>query len=108
MNDLALPKGKKVKRPLRPADYVSKRGVPYYFGPDWVRVLNGTVGRIMPIKVDYGIGVELCMCSKTGNLTYIQGSIQREFVRWHEDREIDAILLGVDMDQVILTDWEYE
>jgi hypothetical protein len=29
-----------------------------------------------------------------GNNTYIQGSIQGEFKKWHQDRQIDYILLG--------------
>ena len=110
-NKLALPKGKKVKRPGRPPDYISKRGIPYWYGPDWVRDLNGSIGRIKPIKRknDYGnCDVSLMMLSKTGNLSFILGSIQREFIRWHQDREIDYILLGIDEDQMLLTDWEYE
>jgi hypothetical protein len=34
------------------------------------------------------------MTSKMGKLTYIQGSIQKEFKDWHDDRQIDYILLG--------------
>jgi hypothetical protein len=34
------------------------------------------------------------MVSKDGNMTYIQGSIQKEFKDWHTDRQIDYILLG--------------
>jgi hypothetical protein len=41
------------------------------------------------------------MHSKEGNLTYIQGSIQQEFKRWHEDRQIDCILLGMDPDDIL-------
>lgn len=48
------------------------------------------------------------MLSKEGNVTYIQGSIQGEFHAWHQDRQIDAILLGVDEDEIIETAWEYE
>jgi hypothetical protein len=34
------------------------------------------------------------MLSKSGSLSYIQGSIQQEFKDWHDDRQIDYILLG--------------
>lgn len=104
--DLSLPKGKKIKRPIREPDMYSKRGIPYWFGPDWVRSQNGYMSRIKPIKK--GEDVSLHMLGKEGNLTYIQGSIQEEFRAWHEDRQIDCILLGVDEDELIATDWEYE
>ena len=104
-NDLALPKGKSVKKPFREPDMISKRGVPYYFGPDWVRDLNGSIGRIIPIK--HGNSVSLHMLSKDGNISYIQGSIQQEFLKWHEDRQLDAILLGFDEDSIIATQWTY-
>ena len=104
--ELALPSNKKVTRPMREPDLKSKRGVPYWFGPEWVRDLNGTVGRIKPIKKDEK--VDLYMLSKAGNLTYIQGSIQKQFKDWHEDQEIDCILLGVEEEDIIATDWDYE
>lgn len=108
MSDLAVPKGKKVKRPKREPDMLSKRGVPYWFEPEWVRGTGtSSMSRIKAIKSGPDL-VELFMCSISGNLTYIQGSIQREFQDWCEDREIDCILLGVDMNDVIATDWEYE
>lgn len=91
---LAIPKNKKVAKPDRDPDMVSKRGVPYWFAPEWVRDLNGTIGRIAPIKS--GQTVHLHMVSKDGNESYIQGSIQEEFQRWHLDREIDFILLGME------------
>ena len=107
--ELELPKGKKVVKPLREPDMLSKRGVPYWFGPEWVRDTNGTVGRIKPIKNFYNnvYIIELHMVSKTGNVTFIQGSIQDEFMAWHEDSEIDCILLGLEEDEILLTDWEY-
>ncbi len=105
---LALPKGKRVKKPLRDPDMVSKRGIPYWFGPEWVRNQNGTVGRIVALKDKKRNAVDLHMVSKGGGVTYIQGSIQREFHDWHEDRQIDAILLGMDEDEIIETAWEYE
>lgn len=105
-SNLALPKGKKVKKPTREPDMTSKRGIPYWFGPEWVRNQGGTIGRIVPLKKKGK--VELNMLSKDGNVTYIQGSIQEEFHKWHEDRQIDAILLGMDEDEIIETAWEYE
>lgn len=108
MSKLALPKGKKVKKPLREPDLLSKRGIPYWFGPEWVRQQGENVGRIVALKDKGGGGVDLNMLSKEGNVTYIQGSIQGEFHAWHQDRQIDAILLGVDEDEIIETAWEYE
>lgn len=102
---LAIPKGKKVKKPLREPDHISKRGIPYWWGPEWVRDTNGTIGRIAPIKHPHG--VNLNMVAKDGNVTYIQGSIQQEFHAWHQDRQIDALLLGMDEDDIIETAWEY-
>lgn len=100
---LAVPKGMKVKIPDRAPDYRSARGVPYWFAPDWIRADGG---RIKPIKKgDY---VDLYMLSKSGNLTYIQGRIQDAFWKWHEDEGIDCILLGIDPDDILLTDWNYE
>lgn len=107
MSNLALPEGKKVKRPLREPDLVSKRGVPYWFGPEWVRDNNGTIGRIKPIKVNQH-RVDLNMVSKAGNVTFIRGSIQKAFRDWHEDQQIDCILLGVEEDEILESDWEYE
>lgn len=48
--------------------------------------------------------VNLYMKSKEGKLSYIQGSIQDEFKRWHEDRQIDYILLGMDPDEILASD----
>ena len=106
-SELAVPKGKKVKAPLRDPDYHSPRGVAYWWAPEWIRLPGfGSYGRIKPIAV--GKKVELHMLSKTGNLTYIQGRIQEEFLLWHEDHEIDCILLGADPNDILVTDWEYE
>lgn len=102
---LALPKGMSVKLPHREPDMVSKRGVPYWFAPEWSRNLNGTVGRIVPLKKNGS--VQLHLLSKEGNASFIQGSIQDEFLRWHEDQQIDCILLGIDEDDIIATNWEY-
>lgn len=108
MANLAIPRGKKVKKPAREPDMVSKRGIPYWFGPDWVRELNGTACRIIPLKTIDG-EVYLHMLAKAGGKpSYIQGSIQEEFLKWHEDRQIDAILLGMDEDDILITSWEYE
>ncbi len=101
---LALPKDKKIKFPVREPDMVSKRGVNYWFAPEWVRDSGAT--RIKAINKNNK--VDLYMLSKYGNLTYIQGSIQIEFHQWHEDHQIDCILLGVDEKEVLATDWEYE
>lgn len=113
-----------VVRPTRDPDHYSKRGVPYWWSPEWIRgtsadlitndvqwadsVLNqqgqfvvpcAGYGRIHAVKKNGD--VELYMKSKDGNLSYIQGSIQKEFKRWHEDRSIDYLLLGMDPDEII-------
>ena len=116
---LAIPKGKIVAKPVREPDYYSKRHVAYWWSPEWVRATssaNTKFSRIYPHKVRYQYkkyeddewDVELYMLSKTGNETYIRGSIQAEFVRWHLDNEIDYILLGIDISEVLATNWEYE
>lgn len=104
---LALPKNKKVKKPNRDPDHISKRGIPYYWAPEWVRDVNGTIGRIKPIKNKHG-GSDLHIISKVGTGSYIQGSIQSEFQEWHEMNEIDYILLGMDYTDIKLEDWQYE
>lgn len=106
MAELALPKDKKIEKPYREPDMLSKRGVPYWFAPEWVRDTNGTVNRIKPIKVNQH-RVDLHAVSKDGNSTYIQGSIQQEFHKWHEDRAIDLILLGIDEEEDLQADWKY-
>lgn len=58
-----------------------------------------TFGKIVPIK-ENGT-VNLYMKSKSGNLTFIKGSIQQEFKKWHEDKCIDYMLLGMDPDELI-------
>jgi hypothetical protein len=93
----------KVSKPLRDADHISKRGVPYWFSPEWTRATNSgqtSFGRIKAIKEKNG-EVNLYMESKDGNHSYIQGSIQQEFKQWHLDRSIDYILLGMDIDEII-------
>ena len=115
---LAIPKGMIVKKPTRKPDMVSARGVPYWFGPNWVRLSGKTCGRILPVTDDYG-NVSLYMLSKDGNLSYILGRIQiafqtwkdapgREVIPWREDMEVDCILLGIDPADILLSDWEYE
>lgn len=120
----------KVTRPNRDPDHHSKRGVPYWWAPEWVRgtsadmiydepvvpvslalpvsimmsdgryvIPTGSYGRIHAVK-EKG-DVNLYMKSKDGKLSYIQGSIQKEFKRWHEDRSIDYLLLGLDPDEII-------
>lgn len=94
-----------IKRPLRDPDHFSKRGVPYWWAPEWIRATSSaesTFGKIKAI-LEKSCGhksgkcektVNLYMVSKSGNLTYIQGAIQQEFKDWHDDRQIDYILLG--------------
>lgn len=95
------------KPPVDP-DHVSKRGVNYWWSPHWIRgtdSCNSSFGRIKAVK-EKGT-VNLYMQSKGGNLTYIQGSIQQEFKKWHEDRKIDYMLLGEDLatiDDLILNE----
>ena len=92
-----------IKRPDRAPDHMSKRGVPYWFSPEWIRANDGSeksFGKIACVKDGHG-GVDLYMKSKAGNYTYIQGSIQREFRAWHEDREIDCILLGLNIEDLV-------
>jgi len=85
-----------VEKPLRDPDHVSKRGVHYYWSPEWTRgtsSANDRFGKIKAILEKNG-EVNLYMLSKESKLTYIQGSIQKEFQDWHTDRQIDYILLG--------------
>ncbi len=98
---------KSLERQFRDPDHYSKRGVAYWWAPEWVRETgaNRAIGKIKPIKMSDG-DVSLHAVSKSGNVTYIQGSIQREFQQWHEDRQIDYILLGVDPDQDLKPEWE--
>jgi len=122
----------KASRPNRDPDHYSKRSVPYWWAPEWMRGTMGELiyerevdsettvfdddllllsdgrmvepcrsyGKIHAVKTKKG-DVELHMLSKTGNLSYIQGSIQQEFKKWHEDRSIDYLLLGEDPDDII-------
>ena len=93
----------RVEKPLREPDHISKRGVHYWWSPEWTRGTSGSndsFGRIKAIKNKKG-DVDLHMLSKEGKLSFIQGSIQDEFKRWHLDRQIDYILLGVDPDEII-------
>jgi len=84
-----------VEKPLREPDHTSKRGVHYYWAPEWVRGTNSQNKAFGKIKAILKNGdVTLHMFSKEGNLTYIQGSIQEEFKKWHEDKQINYILLG--------------
>jgi hypothetical protein len=121
-----------IARPNRDPDHYSKRRVPYWWAPEWVRgtssdtiyppnskfgagIMNllhnaggdivvpcDSYGKIHAIKVSND--VLLHMKSKEGKLSYIQGSIQKEFKRWHEDRSIDYLLLGMDPDEIIAQD----
>lgn len=103
-----MSKKSKIEKPLRDPDHTSKRGVHYYWAPDWVRgtsSINDKFGKIAAVKEKNG-EVNLYMRSKNGDHSYIQGSIQREFQQWHEDRSIDYILLGMDIDEIIVDDNE--
>lgn len=96
-------KPKPVSKPLREPDHMSKRGVPYWWSPEWVRATSAdaiSFGRIKAVK-NKSEDVDLYMWSKDGNLVYIQGSIQQEFKKWHLDRQIDYILLGGDPDSIL-------
>lgn len=133
----------KLSRPMRDPDHYSKRGVPYWWAPEWIRGtsadnilspeqyknmmtssyvkslntlylvnLSGdyvnpcdSYGRIHAVKESSG-DVNLYMKSKEGKLTYIQGSIQKEFKKWHLDREIDYILLGLNPDDILQNETE--
>ena len=93
---------------MRDPDLLSKRSVPYWFAPDWIRSTSSaqsSFGKIAAVKEKDG-SVNLYMKSKVGSYSYIQGSIQEEFRRWHEDRQIDYILLGMDPDDLIKDDNE--
>lgn len=95
------------EKPLREPDYVSKRGINYWWSPEWVRGTgsgNTKFGRIKAVKES--TTVNLYMQSREGNLTYIQGSIQQEFKEWHEQRKIDYFFLADDpeaLDDFILS-----
>jgi hypothetical protein len=91
----------KLEKPTRDPDLISKRGIPYWFAPEWVRDLNGSISKLKPIK--RAGTVDLYMLSRTGNIAHIQGSIQHEFKKWHTDREIDYMLLGADPDELMTT-----
>ena len=83
------------QKPNRDPDHISKRGVWYFWSPEWIRGTNSsnsTFGRIKAVK-EHGT-VNLYMRSKEGNLTFIQGSIQKEFKDWHEARKIDYFFLA--------------
>lgn len=99
-----MSKKTKVTRPLRDPDHMSKRNVPYWWAPEWVRATSSaetSYGKIAAVKEKNG-EVNLYMKNKDGGHSYIQGSIQQEFKKWHEDRSIDYILLGMDIDELIV------
>lgn len=98
--------------PMRDPDHVSKRGVNYWWAPEWVRCTdssNSNYGRIKAVKEKdpwtKQDTVNLYMQSREGNHTYIQGSIQKEFKDWHEQRKIDYFFLACspeELDDIIL------
>lgn len=128
-------KSKSTSRPTRDPDHYSKRQVPYWWSPEWIRgtsadfirtpqevrdaasrgwhnpedfTMNSQGDSIQPCSgygrihaVKENGTVNLYMKAKDGNLSYIQGSIQKEFKKWHEDRQIDYILLGMDPDEIL-------
>lgn len=107
MSDKKYPKlTEPIEEPDRNPDYHSKRGIPYWWAPEWVKKLNNKYCRIIPLKK--GDDVELHAVSKDGNLTYIRGSIQQACKDWHADNQIDYILLGMNEDDLISPDWERE
>ena len=89
--------------PVREPDMYSKRGVPYWFAPEWVRDVQGKGRRIVPLKIENK--VELYGVNKEGGVSFIPGSVQVEFQKWHEDRQIDYILLGVNEDELLTPEW---
>ena len=120
-----LNRPKVIARPNRDPDHWSKRQVPYWWAPEWVRgtsadqiydtqtKMSGTLvmadGRTVAPCSGYSKihavkksgSVELHILSRQNKLTYILGSIQREFQKWHEDRAIDYMLLGQDPEEII-------
>ena len=99
-----------IQRPLRDPDHLSKRGVPYWWAPEWTRATSSAATSFGKIKAILEKGtVNLYMVSKEGKMSYIQGSIQQEFKDWHDDRQIDYILLGETPEaasQLIITETE--
>jgi hypothetical protein len=93
-----------LERPKRDPDYVSERCVEYWWAPEWVRDLKGTICKIKVVK--NGNDADLHMVSKSGNHSYIKGRIQKAFKQWHTDRQIDYIILGVDEEELWVADWE--
>ena len=96
-----------IARPHRDPDYISERGVEYFWAPDWLRNAGGTIGRIKVIKRTNASDseVDLYMISKYGNATFIRGRIQKAFKKWHEDRQIDYLLLGTDPEEDLKVNW---
>lgn len=99
-------KAPEVQKPLREPDHISKRGVHYYWSPEWIRgtdYSNTKFGRIKALKENNT--VNLYMLSKEGTLSFIQGSIQKEFKEWHLQRKIDYFFPADDpeaLDEMIL------
>lgn len=82
-------------KPTRDPDHVSKRGIEYWWSPDWVRDLNGTICKIRAVDIGNN-EVKLQMLSKDGNASDMRGSIVTAFKKWHQDRLIDMLLFGED------------
>ena len=121
-----MSKKSKITRPNRDPDHYSKRMVPYWWSPEFIRGTSADAIHDQPYSGDLLLGdgrgiapcpsysrihavkkfniVELYMKAQDGNLSYIQGSIQKEFKKWHEDRQIDYILLGMDPDEILASE----
>lgn len=94
-----------ISRPTRDPDYLSKRNVPYWWSPEWVRGTTSepanSYGKIRAITEKNG-DVNLYMINRdTGKGSYIKGSIQQEFKDWHTKNMIDYILLGIELDEAL-------
>lgn len=84
-----------LSKPTREPDHISKRNVEYWWSPEWVRNLNGTICKIRAVKVNGDIeNVKLQILSKDGKATDMLGSIPAAFKKWHTDRLVDMILFG--------------
>ena len=74
--------------------------------------MNGKAGRIKPVRSkNNDEEADLYMVAKNGNCSYIEGSIQRDFQRWHDENGIDLLMYiihGIEDEDPLETNWEYE